>query len=75
MNIEAYIRRTLSKHGYVLNKTPPRHWTRKYYGVGYMVSRDNTVVIGCFFRAFDATLEDVIAFMRELNIGEKVTAL
>lgn len=75
MNIEAYIRRTLSKHGYVLNKTPSRHWSREYYGVGYMVSKDNIVIIGRMSRAFDATIEDVIAFMRELNIGEKVTAL
>jgi len=75
MNIEAYIRRTLSKHGYRLHKTPSRHWTRKYYDVGYMVSRDNTVVIGCFSREYQASIGDVISLMRELNIGEKVTAL
>lgn len=60
---ESAIRRALSKAGLRLQKTPPRHPSRDWYGPGYMVvDNRNTVVLGATSRPWDATLMEVEAF-------------
>lgn len=62
-NSESALRRHLTKAGFRLKKTPARHWTRAYYGPGFMVLDDtNTVKLGAFQRPYDAKLDDVKAF-------------
>lgn len=64
---ESAIRRRLAKAGYRLEKTPSRHWSRSWYGPGYMViDGTNTVRLGAFQRAYEATLEDVRDFVADL---------
>lgn len=61
---EATIRRRLAAKGFTLQKTPARHWMRAEFGVGNQVVDDrNVVVAGCYQREFDATLEQVEAFL------------
>ncbi|MDX0193220.1 hypothetical protein GOC06_06920 [Sinorhizobium meliloti] len=68
MLIESKTRRELSKNGYRLTKTPPRHWSREYYGVGYeVVDENNIVVLGSIGHEYSATLEDVQAWLDDLN--------
>lgn len=52
-------RNHLKKHGFRLQKTPPRHWTRAAYGVGYQILHGGRVVQGCFQREYEMTLEQV----------------
>jgi hypothetical protein len=70
MTIEARersFRRALSQADMRLCKTPSRHWTRAYYGPGYMIVDDrNTVRMGCTAREYDGTLDDVEGFVGEL---------
>jgi hypothetical protein len=61
---EDRLRRALYKRGFRLCKTPARSWLRKHYGPGYIiVDWTNTVREGCCSRAYEATLEDVEAFI------------
>jgi len=63
---ESAIRRHLTKVGFRLQKTPARHWTRRY-GEGYMVTDDrNTVRLGAGQRPYEATLEDVREFVERI---------
>lgn len=64
---ESTIRRQLNKLGLYLKKTPSRSHLRDWYGPGFMVvdGYTNTVVLGCFHRAYDATLDEVVAFVAE----------
>lgn len=52
---EQCMRRLLARGGFRLHKTPARSYLR-YYGVGYMITHNNYVRLGC---EYDATLEDV----------------
>jgi hypothetical protein len=64
---EYAIRRRLAKAGYRLEKTASRHWSRSWYGPGYMVvDGTNTVRLGAFQRPYDATLDDVREFVAGL---------
>lgn len=75
MLTEAIVRRALSKRDYLLRKTPSRHWTREYYGTGYMVlDINNNIVLGAFQREYEATLTDVQNWLNSLNIEEKHAA-
>jgi hypothetical protein len=66
-NHEARLRRFLTSAGYTLKKTPARHWTRAPHGEGYTILNDrNSVEIGCHTREYEATLEDVEAFVADL---------
>ena len=59
---EARLRRTVRKYGYRLEKTPSRHWSRSYYGPGYMLTDDtNTVRWGCNNREYELSLGEVEA--------------
>ncbi|CTQ56837.1 hypothetical protein LP7551_05401 [Roseibium album] len=61
---ERNARRRLVNIGYRLHKTPARSWLRADYGLGYMiVDERNSVVFGCWYREFQATLEEVEAFI------------
>jgi hypothetical protein len=53
---EQRLRRRLAKRDYRLDKTPARHWHRKYYPPGYEIVRDNTVVWGNWHREYEGTL-------------------
>lgn len=56
---ENTIRRRLRAKGLRLEKTPSRHWTRDWYGPGYMVIDDrNMVVLGASQRPYDGTLDE-----------------
>lgn len=68
MLIESKIRRQLSKIGYRLKKTPARHYTRTEYGPGYeVIDERNVVVLGASQRESEARLEDVQAWLDDLN--------
>lgn len=57
---ESRVRRDLRRLGLRLNKAPARHWTRKEYGVGYMILEGrNWVIEGCGQREYEMTLADV----------------
>lgn len=68
---ERRARKHLKKLGYTLKKTPPRHWTRKEHGVGYMITGVNTIFAGydCdidepgFVRDYTLTIEAVEGFI------------
>jgi hypothetical protein len=60
---EDRVRRELKELGYRLHKTPARSRSRKYYGVGYQISRDYSLVDGCSHRLYEMTLEDVEYFV------------
>lgn len=66
---EARLRRHLKKLGYHLSKTTARHWTREYYGVGYTVveTYTNTCIYGCWNRMWQATLQEIDEFVRNLE--------
>ena len=53
---ERRLRRQCQKAGLRLEKTPGRHWQRGHYDPGYQITRDNTVVGGCYHREYDLTL-------------------
>ena len=56
---ESTIRRRLRAKGLRLEKAPARHWTRDWYGPGYMVIDDrNMVVLGASRRPYDGTLAE-----------------
>lgn len=59
---ENRLRRLLARTGHCLQKTPSRSWLREHYGVGYMVTRDNVVRLGCLHHAYNANLQDVAKF-------------
>ncbi|RUW58361.1 hypothetical protein EOA16_28030 [Mesorhizobium sp. M7A.F.Ca.US.008.03.1.1] len=61
-------RRRLSKHGFRLRKTPARSWLRAYYGPGYMITENNTVVRGCHGREYTDTLADVESYVADLDV-------
>jgi hypothetical protein len=66
---EKDFRRLLKGAGYNLKKTPPNHWTREHYGVGYLVTDDrNVVVCGAAQREYDATLLQVACFMEGIGL-------
>ncbi len=54
---ERQLRRQLVKAGCRLHKTPARHWLRKEYGPGYMITANNTVICGCTHREYELTLD------------------
>jgi hypothetical protein len=57
---EQRVRRQLAHFDCTLRKVPSRHWTRKYYNVGYIVINcHNTVIAGRAEREYEADLEDV----------------
>ena len=60
------LRRFLAKHGCRLHVTPGRHWTRDHFGVGYMVTEDNSVRMGASQREYDATLDECEWFCSQL---------
>lgn len=61
---ELRLRRLLAKQDLRLQKTPARHWSREWYGAGYMVVDDrNCVVIGATHRPWDASLDEVEALV------------
>jgi hypothetical protein len=64
---ERRLRRQLDRLGYRLHKTPARSWLRAYYGAGYMITRDNTIQLGCFRHEYDATIDEVAAFAADLS--------
>lgn len=62
---ESTIRRQLAAKSFRLQKTPARHWTRAWYGPGYIVTDDrNVAVLGASQRPYDATLDDVRELLR-----------
>lgn len=64
---EDRVRRVLRHAGLNLQKTPARSWMRAHYGVGYQVFDDaNTVVYGCYYRRFQATLEECEVYAADL---------
>jgi hypothetical protein len=67
---EQRVRRQLAHFDCNLRKTPSRHWTRKYYPVGYMVvDWHNQVIAGFASREYEADIEDV-----ELQAFERLPA-
>ena len=54
---ERRLRRQCQKADLRLEKTPSRHWHRRHYDPGYHITRDNTVVGGCYHREYDLTLD------------------
>ena len=66
VNRERRLRRKLAQLGFRLHKTPARSWLRAYYGSGFMVTDNNTVVFGCFQREYDVSIEDVEEWADEL---------
>lgn len=60
---ENHARSALANMGYTLKKTPSRHWTREYYGCGYMVLEGNQVLAGAAQREYEMTLDDVTLFL------------
>ncbi len=60
-------RRRLARRGLQLTKTPSRSWLRAYYGPGYMVCKNNTVVYGCYHREYDLTLEEVEDYVEAID--------
>ncbi|WAC25753.1 hypothetical protein [Ancylobacter sp. SL191] len=62
---ENKLRRHLARHNHRLEKTPSRHWSKSFYGAGYMVIENytNSVALGCFHQPYDATLEQAEAFL------------
>lgn len=57
---EQRVRRQVAHFGARLKKAPPRHWTRKYYGPGYMVvSESNMAIAGAGSREYESDIEDV----------------
>lgn len=57
--LERKLRYKLGKAGIKLEKTPARSWLREKYGVGYQITRQNRVVLGCSSREYEATLDEV----------------
>jgi len=53
---ERRLRRRYKKAGLRLEKTPGRHWTRAYYGPGYQIVENNTVIWGCGGREYEGSL-------------------
>lgn len=71
---ERRVRRTLSRHGFRLQKTPSRHWSKAWYGSGYSVIDDtNTVVFGCYRRMWEATLSDVVSYAADLKANPQAS--
>lgn len=64
---EDRLRRTLSKTGHRLNKTPARSSLRRKHGAGYQVTKGRYIVLGCGSRPFMAKLAKVEAFARKLR--------
>ena len=69
ITVEARLRRRLKKHGFYLSKTTARSWTRDEYGVGYMIfeTYTNTCIYGYWHRKWQATLEQIEEFVRDLE--------
>lgn len=65
--LERKVRRDLAKTGHRLEKTPARSWLRREYGVGYQVTRNNTVEFGAWNRPYQATLIEVQEWAAELE--------
>ena len=57
-----------------LQKTPARHWTREYYGAGYMLIKNGFVVLGCGNREYEASLEEVEEFIRDIQMKQLQSA-
>ena len=71
MNIESRerrVRRGLAMRDMYLRKMPARHPSRDWYGAGYMVVSDGVAKLGATQRAYDATLEEVEAYVAELHV-------
>ena len=62
---ESYMRRKLRSQGLRLEKTPPRHWTRKHYPPGYQIVENGIVVAGCCQREYELSLAEVLEFSRD----------
>lgn len=71
--------RRLAHAGFILEKTPPRHWTR-YYGAGYQIVRgfrcngrvSGIVVAGCSNREYEMKLEQLEELLDDLCKQEAV---
>ena len=61
---ERHIRRELERRGLRLSKMPARSWLRDHYEPGYQVLDGNTVIFGCWSRLWEATLDEVEAWLR-----------
>ena len=68
---EDRLRRTLSKFGHRLSKTPARSSLRRKHGVGYQVTKGRYIVLGCGSRPFMATLEKAEAFARKFRLRRR----
>ena len=64
---EQRVRRVLARNDYRLHKTPARSWLRHYYEPGFMVTQDNTAVLGCGANPYEATIEEVEEWASELR--------
>lgn len=63
-NRERCVRRRLARSNMRLLKSPSRSHARAWYGPGYMVvNAENYVVLGASNRAFEATLDQVSAWV------------
>jgi hypothetical protein len=75
---ERKARNHLRKLGYDLKKTPPRHWTRGHFPVGYIITQSSWTVAGDDLdidgpgtsRDFTLTLEAVEEYVANLAARE-----
>ncbi|KAB2883691.1 MAG: hypothetical protein F9K34_11105 [Albidovulum sp.] len=57
-------RRRAKRLGFWLKKMPARSWMRGYYPPGFtLLSSNNVILIGARGRGFEATLDEVEAFI------------
>lgn len=68
---EDRLRRTLSKFGHRLNKTPTRSNLRRKHGVGYQIIKGRRIVEGYDDGPFMAKLKKVEAYARKLHLGRR----
>jgi hypothetical protein len=63
----------LKELGLKLERNSMNHWTRKEFGPGYQILRDNAVIEGCCQREFEMALEQVEDYIKTA-IAEKMLA-
>ena len=63
---ESRLRSALARMDYALSKRPFRSWLRDEYGPGYQVRDGKTVIFGCLRREYEATLDQVEAWAKDL---------
>jgi hypothetical protein len=57
--LERKARKLLNKHGFRLQKTPARHWSRAHYGIGYQLVAPSGFIVGAERREYGMTLDKV----------------